>query len=141
MKRDPLGNNPLSKGIFSRTDTTEDKPAKAEPEVLPIQEESETRNQKPETRNHNLVSGFPSDRSRIKITVQLLEELNEWLDGLVKSSRKNHGHKIQKQIWIEAAIELLKNAPVDWETIQTAEQLSEKITQLSNQLKTINHKP
>jgi hypothetical protein len=113
-KKTGLGNNPLSsptgKGIFQKT---------AEPEAT----KKPTRNQKPET----VFLKEDDDRELDKVTLRMPIELNDWLDDLLKQGKRKHGQKIPKEIWVQAAIELLRVMPVDWSEVQSIEQMREKL--------------
>ena len=138
MKNDPLGDNPLSKSIFSRT-TPKEEVKNQEPETR--NQKPESVSQEPEARNQKPEAVFLRDGDKVKITVQLDENLNEWIDYLVKNGRKKHGHKIQKQTWIQAALELMQVIPIDWASIETPEQLQEELEKVAKTLKARNHKP
>jgi hypothetical protein len=145
-KVDPLGTNPLSLGIFSKT-TEEPKVPVEATAPLPTQEELqesdliEKKNQKPETRKHKLVYrnqkpeyGFLQDVKKGKITLQIPEYLNEWLDDVMKFTKKRRGHKIEKQILIQGALELMQHAQIDWNKVTTVEEFRETLEKLSKEL-------
>lgn len=125
-KKDPLGANPLlSQGIFSKTvtDTNVTKPVVTSKQ-LPV-----TRNRKPVSGIKKPEYGFLQDVEREKITLQIPIELNEWLDSLVKQGKRKFGHKIPKQIWIQAGIELLRAIPIELEAIDSEEKLRQELNQ------------
>lgn len=183
--RNPLGHDPLSAGIFTKTQVDE-QPESLGEELVTINHKPDSGNQKTETINHkpesgnqeldagtqsvteeiqgsgtiiqNLAesprhpesvnhkpdSGLLLDGPKEKITLQFPTYLNEWLDDLIRSGKRRHGQKIQKQVWFQAAFELMKSLPVDWEDVNSTDKLKEElefwITQLasfSNQ----THKP
>jgi hypothetical protein len=117
-KKSGLGNNPLAsaptaKGIFQKT---------------------ESRIQNPE-------NGFlQTDRELDKVTLRIPIELNDWLDSLLKQGKRKHGQKIPKEIWFQAALELLKSMPVDWSEIQSIEQMREKLHYLENGIQNMENK-
>jgi len=64
---------------------------------------------KPENRFKKPETSFlkeQAEEEREKVSLTLPPELNDWLDDLVKKGRRNHGQKIPKQIWVQAAIAL-----------------------------------
>lgn len=40
-----------------------------------------------------------------------------WLNELLKQGKRRHGSKIPKEVWVQAALELLLAMPVKWEEI------------------------
>ena len=190
--RNPLGHDPLSAGIFTKTQVDEltESPADDQKTInhkpASINQNTETINHKPEygsqelrtesqsvmeeiqepaespwhpetinhkpasinqnteTINNKPDSGLLLDGPKEKITLQFPTYLNEWLDDLIRNGKRRHGQKIQKQVWFQAAFELMKSLPVEWEDVNSTDKLKEElefwITQLassSNQ----NHKP
>ena len=140
-RKSGLGNNPLAsapttKGIFHKTETSIQHPenetsssiTQIEPEIL------QTIPPKiPETGNQNPENGFlQASRELDKITLRIPIELNDWLDSLLKQGKRKHGQKIPKEIWIQAALELLRSMPVDWTEVQDLEQMREKLKILEN---------
>jgi hypothetical protein len=113
-KKTSLGSDPLStptgKGIFQKT---------AEPEA----KKKETRSKKPET----VFLKEDDDRELDKVTLRMPIELNDWLDDLLKQGKRKHGQKIPKEVWVQAAIELLRVMPVDWSEVQSVDQMREKL--------------
>ncbi len=118
VKRSALGNNPLTQGIFSKT----------EPE-----EESLSKNQ--ESRIINQESSFLIDGEKEKINLRLSLELNDWLDNLLKQGKRKHGQKIAKEVWVQAALELFRAMPINWEEIQTEEELRSTLLKLESRIK------
>lgn len=104
-KKTGLGTNPLtvspsSQGIFHKTETI---------------------NQIPE-------NGFlPMNRELDKVTLRIPIELNDWLDSLLKQGKRKHGQKIPKEVWVQAALELLRSMPVDWAEVQSIDQMREQL--------------
>lgn len=115
-----LGNNPLYQqspqvaGIFQKTD----------PESL-------SRNQNQESRIKKKLTDFLADEDKEKVNLRLPLELVDWLDEIVKQGKRNHGQKIAKELWLQAALELLRSAPVAWEEIDSIEKLKETLQSLS----------
>ena len=111
VKRSALGNNPLAQGIFSKT----------EPE-----KESLIKNQE---------SSFLINGEKEKINLRLSLELNDWLDNLLKQGKRKHGQKIAKEVWVQAALELFRAMPINWEEIQTEEELRSTLLKLESRIK------
>ncbi len=118
VKRSALGNNPLAQGIFSKT----------QPE-----EESLIKNQESITINQE--SSFLIDGEKEKINLRLSLELNDWLDNLLKQGKRKHGQKIAKEVWVQAALELFRAMPINWEEIQTEEELRSTLLKLESRIK------
>ena len=118
LKRSIIGNNRLAQGIFSKT----------EPE-----EESLIKNQESITINQE--SSFLIDGEKEKINLRLSLELNDWLDNLLKQGKRKHGQKIAKEVWVQAALELFRALPIDWEEIQTEEDLRSSLLKLESRIK------
>lgn len=124
-KKSSLGNNPLanhnpqSTGIFHPTEKS-----------TPL-----SHNQKNiDSRPQNLDSIFLKASEKEKVNLRLPLELNDWLDDLVKKGKRLHGHKIPKEIWVQAALELFSSLSHDWLEVESIEQLQAKIQSLSSQL-------
>jgi DNA mismatch repair ATPase MutL len=213
-KKDPLGNNPLSKGIFSKTESvrsiviedveenisqnpesriqnpatsnqqpvtsnqqpatriqnpttssqqpvasnqnlnleyTNQQPATSNQNPEPIKHKPAASNQNPESRIHKTQTRIHKteyslllDDEKDKITLQVSTDINDWLDNLVRSSKRKHGKKIEKQVWTQAALQLLRFLPLDLTAIDTPECLESELKNLVYRLQnmeTINHKP
>ena len=85
------------------------------------------------TLNTSAENGFlQGSRELDKSTLRISIELNDWLDSLLKQGKRRHGQKIPKEIWVQAALELLRSMPVDWTEVQTLEQMREKLKILEN---------
>jgi hypothetical protein len=160
-KKAALGNNPLkavpspaSTGIFSPTIAEPDSPETADlspdnPELA----EPVARKQPPESGRTQPDSGVKKKESRKKkkesvfldpevasedkdrVNLRLPVELNDWLDGLLKKGKRQHGQKIPKEIWMQAALELFKAMPVDWTTIGTEDDLRATMVDLESRIK------
>jgi hypothetical protein len=46
------------------------------------------------------------DRESVNLRHQF--ELNDWLNELLKKGKRQHGSKIPKEVWVQAALELFK---------------------------------
>ena len=141
QKRGALGTNPLSQGIFTKT---------TEPELngstKPVETTSatETIPTVPEVKTHEVkaVSRKKKEESRIlieerteKVNLRLSIETNDWLDELLKRGRRQHGHKIPKEVWVQAALELFRAMPIDWEQIESEEALKDTLFILESRIK------
>lgn len=65
------------------------------------------------------------------IGLQVTTEINDWLDEVVKASRRKNGKKLKKQVIIQAGVELLRAMPVDWTDIGDLNELRGKLEELS----------
>lgn len=126
-KRPALGANPLSQGIFSKTAQSEPHgpseqavPAEAGMGVCNIQEPSFLN---------------PESKDREAVTLRLPTEINDWLDELLKQGKRKHGRKIPKEVWVQAALELLQAAPTDWATIASEDELRKALQKLHSSFK------
>ena len=118
VKRSALGNNPLAQGIFSKTEPEEES-------LINIQESS----------FKNIESVFLKEDEKEKINLRLSLELNDWLDNLLKQGKRKHGQKIAKEVWVQAALELFRSMPINWEEIQTEEELRSALLKLESRIK------
>jgi hypothetical protein len=145
--RSALGGNPLAQSIFSKTEV-ETQPA----EVENIQEstiqnkdsttqnkDSTTQNKDSTTQNkdsttQNKDSRFLNKVEREAVNLRLPLELNDWLNDLLKKGKRQHGAKIPKEIWVQAALELFRAMPVIWEEIDSEESLREILKNLESRI-------
>ncbi|MGL4622923.1 MAG: hypothetical protein ACRCZS_28360 [Chroococcidiopsis sp.] len=132
--RSVLGDNPLTQGIFSKT----------EPESSP--QTSSSNNQESRVNNQestlkNKESRFLDKGEREAVNLRLPLELNDWLNELLKQGKRRHGSKIPKEVWVQAALELLKAMPVLWEEIDSEESLREVLKNIESSLKNIDFLP
>lgn len=121
----PLASYPQASGIFHKTD----------PDSLLKTKNQENRINKPESINQNQERRFLVNSEKEKVNMRLPLELVDWLDELVKNGKRLHGQKIGKEIWIQAAVELLHSAPLDWQEIDSVETLRGHLESLSSQLR------
>ncbi len=120
-----LGDNPLNKGIYTRTIQEETSPSKNQ----------ESRLKKEESRIKNLESNqdtsfLRESDDREKVNFRLPSELNDWLDDLIKTGKRKHGHKIPKEIWVQAALELMKGLSVEWTEVTSIDELRTKLASI-----------
>lgn len=132
-----LGNNPLSQGIFSKTvESTVSSPDIDE--AVEVASIVETESQEPKLEpadSNNQESRFLSNEQKEKVNLRLSVELNDWLDDLLKKGKRQHGHKIAKEIWVQAALELFRALPVDWHEIDSEESLRTTLLMLESRIK------
>lgn len=116
-----LGDNPLAQGIFNKTAT------ESSPQVpSPQNQESTLKNKE---------SRFLDKGDREAVNLRLPIELNDWLNDLLKQGKRKHGSKIPKEVWVQAALELLLAMPVNWEEIDSEESLREILLSLESRIK------
>ena len=119
-----LGDNPLSQGIFSQTETGRELRVK------------EAKNK--EYRDKNKESRFLKRGEREAVNLRLPLELNDWLNDLLKKGKRRHGSKIPKEIWVQAALELFQALPVDWESVDSEESLGAILNNIESIFKNID---
>lgn len=122
-----LGKNPLgtktSKSIFTKTEISESQ------QVTP-------QTQKPqESRLKNQESRILKENEKEKVNLRLPIELNDWLDDLVKQGKRRHGRKIPKEVWVQVALEFFRDLPIDWEEVESVENLEELLQIQESRLK------
>ena len=170
--RSVLGDDPLSQGIFSKTETetpVQPTESKNEESVIKNQEpiiknqeprvknkESVIKNQEPRVKNkesviknqepiiknqeprvNNQESRFLEKGDREAVNLRLPIELNDWLNELLKVGKRRHGSKVPKEVWVQAALELFKAMPVNWEEIDSEESLREMLKNIESRLKNL----
>ncbi len=135
--RSVLGDNPLSQGIFSKTQTeTPTQPPEPNNQESRI-ENQESRLKIQEPRIENQESRFLEKGEREAVNLRLPIELNDWLNELLKVGKRRHGSKIPKEVWVQAALELFKAMPVNWEEIDSEESLRETLLNLESRIKNV----
>ena len=130
-----LGANPLTSSIFSKTspeelkaeeeelkkveplkevETGKQNPENGKPKqedlkqkVEPLIQQAESGNQK-EYSVEKVHSFASSETVYDKVTVRLPLELNDWLDEMVRKTKRSNGSKIKKEVFIQIALEALK---------------------------------
>lgn len=115
-----LGDNPLAQGIFNKTATESSPPVPS--------------SQKQESTLKNKESRFLDKGEREAVNLRLPIELNDWLNDLLKQGKRKHGSKIPKEVWVQAALELLQAMPVNWEDIDSEESLREMLLNLESRI-------
>lgn len=126
-----LGANPLTQGIFSKTEPAQD--------LQPDEEKKnqETSNIRIKNQDNSSATGAPHDGGlREKVNLRLPTELNDWLDELLKAGKRRHGRKIAKEVWVQVALEFMQAMPVAWKEIQGEEDLRQQLENLVSRIKT-----
>ncbi len=141
-KKSGLGTNPLavetsSKGIFQKTEEIPENgnqiPENGTQENhSTIEALAHPKSPKAKARQITKMEFLAEDQDLDKVTLRISIELNDWLDNLLKQGKRNHGQKIAKEVWVQAALELFKAMPVDWTEIQSVEQMRERLNFLES---------
>jgi hypothetical protein len=74
---------------------------------------------------------------REAVNLRLPLELNDWLNELLKQGKRRHGSKIPKEVWLQAALELFRAMPVNWEEMDSEESLREKLLNLESRIRNL----
>ncbi|MBD2254683.1 hypothetical protein [Nostoc parmelioides] len=126
--RSALGGNPLAQSIFSKTEV-ETQP------LTEVENNQESTNNNQESLNNNQESRFLIKSEREAVNLRLPLELNDWLNDLLKKGKRQHGAKIPKEVWVQAALELFRAMPVSWSEIDSEESLREILKNLESRIK------
>lgn len=132
-----LGNNPLSQGIFSKTVESSVSPTDTD-ETVEVASVVETESKEPKLQAASadiLDSRIKNEEQKEKVNLRLSVELNDWLDDLLKKGKRQHGHKIAKEVWVQAALEFFRALPVDWQEIDSEESLRAALLMLESRIK------
>ena len=134
-KSSALGNNPLSQGIFTKTESSSSVSTQVttteKSEASKVNQEKKSK----VSRKKNKDSRFLKSIREEKVNLRLSIKINDWLDGLLKKGKRNHGQKIPKEVWVQAALELFQSMPVNWEEIDSEERLAEELKNLESRMK------
>lgn len=160
--RSALGNNPLSQGIFSKTEASEIPdtaalesqdssllnldssdltsdlvlPALRSPE--PLVESSllnqESINLIQQSSINDQEDSFLAQQPTERVNLRLSVEINDWLDDLLKQGKRKHGRKIPKEVWVQAALEFFRALPADWQAVDSEEHLREILLNLQSRI-------
>lgn len=114
--RSVLGANPLEKGVFNKTEVE----TQPQEEIIKNQE------------SRFLIKG---DREAVNLRLPI--ELNDWLNELLKKGKRQHGAKVPKEVWVQAALELFKAMPVNWEEIDSEDSLRKALLNLESRIKNL----
>ena len=63
-----------------------------------------------------------------QVNVRIPAELNDWLNEIVRFTKREHGTKIPKEILMEVAVEFLKSKNLNWSEIKTKEDISKQLS-------------
>ena len=132
-----LGNNPLSQGIFRKTVSSNISSTDTDETVEGasiVETESKEPKLQPASAN-NQESRFLNEEQKEKVNLRLSVELNDWLDDLLKKGKRQHGHKIAKEVWVQAALEFFRALPVNWQEIESEESLRAALLMLESRIK------
>ena len=136
--RSALGGNPLSKGIFSKTEEIEPQPAELTEIPTSLVEIQESTIEIQESIVNIQESRFLNKGERESVNLRLPIELNDWLNDLLKKGKRKHGSKIPKEVWMQAALELFRSMPMDWEEIDTEENLHSALLNLESRINNLD---
>ena len=136
--RSALGGNPLSKGIFSKTEEIEPQPAELTEIPTSLVEIQESTIEIQESIVNIQESRFLNKGERESVNLRLPIELNDWLNDLLKKGKRKHGSKIPKEVWMQAALELFRSMPMDWEEIDTEENLHSTLLNLESRINNLD---
>jgi hypothetical protein len=59
------------------------------------------------------------------------------LNELLKKGKRQHGAKVPKEVWVQAALELFKAMPVNWEEIDSEDSLRAALLNLEYRIKNL----
>ena len=133
-----LGGNPLSKGIFIKTEDVEPQPAESTEIPTSIIEIQEPLVNIQESIVNIQESRFLNKGERESVNLRLPIDLNDWLNDLLKKGKRKHGSKIPKEVWVQAALELFRSMPLDWEEIDTEENLHSALLNLESRINNLD---
>ena len=143
-----LGNNPLSEGVFTKTEDSRvnSQDSRVNSQDSRVNSQDSRVNQVFQETQHSEISGqesqFLSRRQEdLRGTnVRLPNTLIDWVDELVrKGSRSKQKSRIPKEIWFQAALELFNSMPVDWGEIINEEDLRSKLEELKSRINSQNY--
>lgn len=101
------------------------KPRKQNQEKIIKKKESAIKQSEPSFLNEELVE---------RVNLRLSVEMNDWLDSLLKLGKRTHGRKIPKETWVQAALEIFRALPVDWQAIDSEESLRAALLEVESRL-------
>ncbi|MEA5507734.1 hypothetical protein VB735_32530 [Halotia wernerae UHCC 0503] len=133
--RSALGGNPLAQSIFSKTEVETQPLTEVENNQESTNNNQESTNNNQESINNNQESRFLIKSEREAVNLRLPLELNDWLNDLLKKGKRQHGAKIPKEVWVQAALELFRAMPVSWSEIDSEESLREILKNLESRIK------
>lgn len=140
--RSALGDNPLSQSIFSKTEVETQPPVEVgnNQDSTTKNQDSTIKNQETAANNQdstikNQDSRFLNKGEREAVNLRLPLELNDWLNDLLKKGKRQHGAKIPKEVWVQAALELFRAMPVTWSEVDSEESLRSILVDIESRLK------
>jgi len=77
---------------------------------------------------------FLEETEKEGINCKISIEMNEWLNNLLRAGKRKHGKKITKEIWLQAALELLRAMPITWEDIESEDELKNTLSDLESRI-------
>lgn len=111
----------------------------AQDDLIPNQksrkQNQESRIKKKESVIKQPESSFLNEELVERVNLRLSVEMNDWLDSLLKQGKRTHGRKIPKETWVQAALEIFRALPVDWQTIDSEESLRAVLLDLESRFK------
>ncbi|WP_414546340.1 hypothetical protein [Nostoc sp. CCY0012] len=135
--RSALGGNPLAQSIFSKTEVETQPLAEVENIQDSINKNQESTSNNKDSINKNQESIFLNKSEREAVNLRLPLELNDWLNDLLKKGKRQHGAKIPKEVWVQAALELFRAMPVMWSEIDSEESLRETLNNIESRIKNL----
>jgi hypothetical protein len=136
--RSVLGDNPLTQGIFSKTESESPSPTAPTEEQESRIKNQESRIYKKESVLNSKETRYLEKSEKEAVNLRLPLELNDWLNELLKQGKRRHGSKIPKEVWVQAALELLKAMPVNWEEIDSEDSLRSVLLNLESRIKKLS---
>jgi hypothetical protein len=147
--RSALGDNPLSQSIFSKTEVETQPPVEVgnnqdsiinNQDTITKNQDSTTKNQENAANNQDSTinhqdSRFLNKGEKEAVNLRLPLELNDWLNDLLKKGKRQHGAKIPKEVWVQAALELFRAMPVTWSEVDSEESLRSILLDIESRLK------
>lgn len=131
---DPLGRNPLNRGIFSKTSSPKD-------ELLSSSQEQESANLKPETTfkeieaiDLKVETRFLEDEPTEPVNLRMTIAANDRINDCIVVRRRSGKKRIKKERLVQAALELFLSLPIDLNNLESEEELKEKLAEIRSKL-------
>lgn len=67
-----------------------------------------------------------------QVNVRLPSELNDWLNTIVRQTKRLHGSKIPKELIIETLLRFLKDLEINWTEVKEEEDLLKILLEITN---------
>lgn len=143
--RSALGKNPLTSGIFSKTEgkipdqeelgNQESRINILDPDkAIQPPEVAQPKTAEEESSDSSEKTVYLTEQVTERVNLRLSVEINDWLDNLLKQGKRKHGRKISKEIWVQAALEFFRALPVDWQTIESEQNLRATLSELEERI-------